>query len=139
MLPVRYTDKKRKNGLPAASLTLMSMAFTREQLSGITTMLDDYIATHRPPEDIRHKLDLGWRWENQSVYLFEIRPQWNDDSIIHHHDFAKATWVEAKKQWNIYWLRANGKWFRYEPLEWTGNLQRFLIEVDKDPHHCFKG
>ena len=37
------------------------------------------------------------------------------------------------------WPRANGKWIRYEPLEWTGNLQRFLIEVEKDPHHCFKG
>lgn len=101
--------------------------------------MDDYIANHRPPEAIRNKLDLGWRLEAQSVYLFGIRPQWDNKSIIRQHDYAKATWVETKKQWNIYWLRANGKWNRYEPLEWTANLKRFLLEVEKDPHHCFKG
>jgi hypothetical protein len=115
------------------------MAFTQEQLSQIGTMMDDYIAKHRPPENVRKDLDLGWRYEGQSVHLFEIRPQWDDKSIIHHYDFAKAIWVEAKKQWHIYWLRANGKWERYEPLEWTGNLQRFLLEVEKDPHYCFRG
>lgn len=102
-------------------------------------MMDDYLAKHRPPEHIRPKLDLGWRHEGQSVYLFDIRPQWNDSSVIHHNDFAKATWVDTKKQWNIYWMRASGNWQRYEPLEWTGNLQRFLLEVEKDPHCCFKG
>ena len=115
------------------------MALTPEQVSQITTMMDDYIANHRPPEAIRNKLDLGWRLEAQSVYLFEIRPQWDNKSIIRQHDYAKATWVETKKQGNIYWLRANGKWNRYEPLEWTANLKRFLLEVEKDPHHCFKG
>jgi hypothetical protein len=115
------------------------MAFTPDQLSQITAMMDDYLVRHRPPEAIRNKLDLGWRLEKASVFLFEIRPQWDNKSIIHHYDFAKATWVETKKQWNIYWLRANGKWYRYEPLEWTANLQRFLLEVEKDPYHCFKG
>jgi hypothetical protein len=115
------------------------MAFTQEQLSQIKAMMDEYIASNRPPEDIRSELDLGWRYEKGSVYLFEIRPQWDDESIIHHFDFAKATWVETKKQWNIYWLRGNGQWERYKPLEWTGNLQRFLLEVEKDPHYCFKG
>jgi hypothetical protein len=32
----------------------------------------------------------------------------------------------------------NGKWERCEPLEWIGNLQRFLIAVEKDPKGCFK-
>ncbi|HEV7332543.1 MAG TPA: DUF3024 domain-containing protein [Flavisolibacter sp.] len=115
------------------------MAFTQEQLSQISSMMDDYLARHRPPGAIRMELDLGWRLEAQSVYLFEIRPQWDDKSIICQFDYAKATWVETKKQWNIYWLRTSGKWGRYEPLEWTANLQRFLLEVEKDPHHCFKG
>lgn len=115
------------------------MAFTPDQTSQITTLMDEYIASHRPEEAIRKDLDLGWRLEKASVYLFEIRPQWDDKSIIRHFDYAKATWVETKKQWNIYWLRANGKWTRYEPLEWTANLQRFLLEVEKDPYHCFKG
>ena len=115
------------------------MAFTEQQLSEITAMMDHYIAEHRPPEHIRPQLDIGWRRDKQSVFLFEIRPQWNDKSVTRHDDFAKATWVETKKQWNIFWMRASGRWFRYEPLEWAGNLQRFLLEVEKDPYGCFKG
>jgi hypothetical protein len=120
-------------------LPLKLMAFTQEQLAQIEAMMENYITTNRPPADIRKELDLGWRYEKTSVYLFEIRPQWDNKAIIRHEDFAKATWVETKKLWNIKWLRANGKWERYPPLECTGNLQRFLIEVEKDPYHCFKG
>ena len=115
------------------------MAFTQDQLYEIATMMDGYITTHRPPEHVRHQLDIGWRHEKQSVYVFEIRPQWNDKSIIRHYDFAKATWVQSRQQWNIFWMRANGKWYRYEPLEWAGNLKRFLIEIENDPHGCFRG
>ncbi|OLY90758.1 DUF3024 domain-containing protein [Cnuella takakiae] len=115
------------------------MAFTSEQIDSITTLMDVYIAARRPPEHMRAQLDLGWRFDGLSLFIFEIRPQWNDHSVILHHDFAKATWVESKKQWNIYWHRASGKWQVYEPLQWAGNLQRFLLEVTKDPHHCFRG
>lgn len=115
------------------------MAFTPVQLQEITTMMDQYIAEHRPPEHIRPQLDLGWRLEKQSVLLFEIRPQWNDASITRHYDYAKATWVQSQKRWTIFWLRASLKWHRYQPLEWTGNLKRFLEEVEKDPYRDFKG
>ena len=101
--------------------------------------MNGYVAEHHPPEHIRPQLDLGWRHEKQSVYLFEMRPRRNDKSVILHSDFAKASWVESRKQWNIYWRRANGNWQRYEPLEWTVNLQRFLVEIEKDPYGCFRG
>ncbi|WP_442399063.1 DUF3024 domain-containing protein [Marinomonas spartinae] len=29
---------------------------------------------------IRNQLDLGWRLENQSVYIYETRPVWNNPS-----------------------------------------------------------
>lgn len=115
------------------------MGFTEKQLKDITTLMDAYISEHRPPEDIRPMLDIGWRYEDQSVYVFEIRPQWNNKSIIHTYDNAKATWVETKKQWNIYWKRANLKWYKYEPLEWVANLKRFLVEIENDPCGCFSG
>jgi len=115
------------------------MALTPQQIHDITKMMDIYIDRTRPSESIRHELDLGWRLENQSVFIFEIRPQWNNKKLIRTYDFAKATWIQNKKHWNIYWLRANLKWNRYEPLESTVNLQRFLIEVEKDPYGCFKG
>ncbi|MGI8601217.1 MAG: DUF3024 domain-containing protein [Chitinophagaceae bacterium] len=115
------------------------MAFKETQLKEITALMDAYIADHRPPEEIRKQLDIGWRYDKQSIYLFEIRPQWNDKSIINNYDFAKATWVESKKQWNVYWMRSNLKWYSYDPLPWVVNLQRFLLEIESDPYGCFRG
>ena len=102
-------------------------------------MMDKFVEKTRPPADIRHRLDIAWRLENQSVYLFEIRPQWNNKDVCHQYDYAKATWVQTQKHWKIFWKRANLKWHTYEALESAGNLQRFLIEVEKDPYACFKG
>ncbi len=113
------------------------MAFTKDQMAAITRMMEAYIAAVRPAEEIRHQLDLGWRLDRQSVYIFTIRPDWQDPSIIRHHDFAKATWVKSKGHWEIFWQRANGNWTTYQALPSVGNLQLFLEEVERNPHFCF--
>jgi hypothetical protein len=115
------------------------MAFNTEQSEQITSMMDDYIERKRPPEHIRSKLDIGWRYDKQAVYVFEMRPQWNDSSTTIHHDVAKAVWVQQAKEWRIFWMRGNLKWYRYDLLPSVGNLQLFLIELDKDPAGCFWG
>ena len=115
------------------------MAFTNEQYEVIKTMMNAYINSHRPPAYIRAQLDIGWRMENQTLILYEIRPDWTKPSEICHIEYAKAVWVERQQEWHIYWLLSNMKWLRYEGLESTVNLQRFLIEVEEDPKGCFHG
>jgi len=83
------------------------MALTTEQINDIILMMDNFIKQHRPAPDIRHSLDIDWRIEDQSVYLFEIRPQWDNKEIFHRHDYAKATWVQSQKHWKIFWMREN--------------------------------
>jgi hypothetical protein len=112
---------------------------TIEQINDISLMMDKFIKLHRPHPDIRHNLDIGWRMKDQSVYLFEVRPQWDNEAILHKYDYAKATWVQSRKHWEIFWMGANGKWHRYKELESVGNLQRFLIETERDPYYCFQG
>lgn len=75
------------------------MAFSDTQSQQVSTMMNAWLETNRPPEHIRPQLDLGWRIEKQSVFVYEIRPQWNDPSIINHYDFGKATWVERAREW----------------------------------------
>jgi hypothetical protein len=115
------------------------MAFTEKQLEDITAMMNILIEGLRPPEDVRDKVDVSWRIERQSVFLYEIRPQWDDPSVIMEHDFAKATWVKKEKEWYVYWIRSDNKWYRYKGLESVVNLQRFIIEIEKDPYGCFRG
>ena len=124
------------------SLNWMSkttMALTPHQLEQISLMMNEFVAAHRPPPEVRSQLDLGWRSEGQSVVLYDLRPIYTREHEVAHYDFAKATWVQAQKHWKIFWLRANGNWNGYEPLLTAGNLKRFLLEVEKDPYGCFKG
>lgn len=62
----------------------------------IIEVMENFVDKKRPPEHIRHKLDLSYRIENQSVFIYEIRPSWNDPEEIMHSDIAKATYVKVK-------------------------------------------
>ncbi|VAX28408.1 hypothetical protein MNBD_NITROSPIRAE01-583 [hydrothermal vent metagenome] len=75
-----------------------------------------FMLKHRPPAHIRSELDLGSRIENQSVEIFEIRPQWDNPSNKIELPVAKATYVKTQKYWKVYWQRADLKWHLYEPF-----------------------
>jgi hypothetical protein len=98
-----------------------------------------FMQKRRPPPHIRPKLDFGYRIKGQSVELFEIRPVWDKPEEKMEHPFAKATYVRETALWKVYWLRADLKWHRYEPIPSVGTLEKFLELVHEDKHACFFG
>lgn len=50
------------------------MAFTNEQLQEIEKTAAKFMSSRRPTEEIREELDLGYRIEGQSIFVYEIRP-----------------------------------------------------------------
>jgi len=100
---------------------------------------DRFVQSKRPPENIRDQLDLGYRVENQSVYLFEIRPCWDKPQETMECPVAKATYSRAQEIWKIYWQRSDLKWHRYDPIPEVDQLCDFLELVDEDTHACFWG
>jgi len=98
-----------------------------------------FLAVKRPPPHVRKQLDIGCRIQDQSIEIFEIRPHWQDDSVILEHSVAKATYVKARKFWKIYWQRADLKWHSYEPLASVKSIEEFFDAVVDDPHGCFWG
>ncbi len=115
------------------------MALDDIERKKIERALEAYLAKRRPPSHIRHKLDFGWRLSNQSVELFEIRPQWDDPSVIRNHPFAKATYVKTQGLWKVYWKRADLKWHGYQPKPEVASVEQFLAIVDADEYGCFFG
>ena len=75
----------------------------------IENALDKFLAKRRPPPHIRKELDIGYRLSGQSIELLEIRPQWDDPSIIHQRPFAKATYVRTQDCWKVFWMRATSE------------------------------
>ena len=103
------------------------------------TIEAEYMAKRRPPAHIRAELDMGYRIEGQSVFLFEIRPNYLDKTEIMQLEFAKITFVKKQKIWKLYWMRQDLKWHRYDPLSETPSLENALAEVISDPYACFFG
>lgn len=105
----------------------------------IIEIMENAVDKMRPPENIREKLDIGYRIENQSVILYEIRPMFGDPEKIIEVDYAKASYIKTSNKWKIYWKRGNLKWYQYEPNPLVLSLRDFLNIVDDDVHYCFKG
>lgn len=93
----------------------------------------------RTPAHIRDKLRYDYRIVNQDVILFSIRPHWREPNETIESEFAKMKYVRSRGQWVLYWMRANGKWERYEPYETSKSLEDILNIIDADAHYCFFG
>ena len=116
------------------------MAIDALQTVDMIELLENFVGKMRPAdEEVRKKLDFGYNLEDQSVILFEIRPDWLKPEIIRHHPFAKATYIKKTGIWKIYWLRANLKWYPYDPRPAVNSLKEFLEVVKNDDRGCFFG
>jgi hypothetical protein len=112
-----------------------------EPLQNLTIIeeMENFLSRKRPPEDIRHKVDVSYKIENQSIIIFEIIPRWDKPDEKIESPVAKCTFVKTKNIWKIFWLRANLKWYLYEPKSGVKSLREFLDVVEEDKHGCFWG
>ena len=115
------------------------MALSEFEIKKVEKAAEKFMEKRRPAPHIRPQLDFGFKINNQSIEVYEIRPVWNNPKEIMELPFAKATYVKRQKLWKIYWQRADLKWHSYPPKPTVKTIEQFFIEVDKDPHACFFG
>jgi len=97
-----------------------------------------FIEKRRPPKRLRSQFDYSFRFQNRSIELIEFRPPYFKSDPDTEHSFAKATYIKSRGIWKVYWMRANLKWYPYEPHE-IRSLKAFLRLVDEDSDGCFFG
>jgi hypothetical protein len=115
------------------------MALSPSLTLEVIEALENYIQRIRPPEEIRGKLDIGWKIEGPSVIIYEIRPSWTDPLVIMEYPVAKTTYLKAKDCWKIFWKRADLKWHVYAPPAAVKSIKDFVSIVEEDKYHCFWG
>lgn len=115
------------------------MAISEFEIKRCERELGKFMVKRRPPAHIRDQLDLGYRIEDQSVVIFEIRPQWNKPENRIEQPVAKTTYVKSKKHWKVFWQRADLKWHGYDPMPVVDSIEDFLDLVNEDTHACFFG
>lgn len=102
-------------------------------------IMENYLERARPKPEIRHKVDLSYEINEQSITIFEIRPFWNNPKEKVKSDIAKTTYVKSKNHWKVFWKRANGNWDPYSPEPTVQKLSDFIRLVEEDKYHCFFG
>ena len=115
------------------------MALSEFEIKKVEKAGTVFLSEHRPPPEIRSELDIGWRLENQSVYIFETRPIWNEPSQYHDLDIAKATFVLRHGVWKTYWMKRDLKWHSYEPKRQVKTIEQVFKVVTEDQYGCFFG
>lgn len=115
------------------------MAISEFEIKRCERELEKFMAQKRPPIDRRQLLDFGYRIVNQSVELFEIRPNRRNPDETMELPFAKATYVKSQKIWKIYWQRQDLKWHSYKPVPTVQYFEEFLALVSEDACGCFFG
>lgn len=115
------------------------MAIDIFQTLNVIETMENFIERERPPENIRHELDLSYKIEEQSVIVFEIRPNWRNKAEKMESMIAKATFVKSNNKWKIFWQRADLKWHSYAPMPLVPTLSHFVKIIKEDRHGCFWG
>lgn len=99
-----------------------------------------FIDELRPKEvEVREDLDFGYSFDGKAFELFEIRPIWGKPSEKQRLPFAKIRFYKSKQLWNLYWMRASGKWELYEPFPKAGSINRLIGIIKEDKYGCFFG
>jgi len=114
-----------------------TMSISEFEIKRCQKKLDIFLDAHRPPSHLRDQLDINYHINNQSVELFEIRPQLESVCKKIENSFAKATYVKSLKIWKIYWKKSDFKWHSYEPTPSVKYLEDFLNIVSKNEYGCF--
>jgi hypothetical protein len=116
------------------------MALSEFEVRRCEKLVSEYAESRRPPPHIRPQLDIGYRLQNQSVELFEIRPVWRGrPGQTMEHSIAKTTFVKTRGVWRLYWKRADLEWHAYDPVPEVQNFEEFLAVVEADAYGCFYG
>ena len=104
-------------------------------------IINEFCEKQGPPAHLHDKLKWGYQVDpkKQTVVLFEIRPHFQDPELKIESPIAKAKYVKSQNVWKVYWMRANGKWFAYEPYPSARTLEEFLRVVKEDEYRCFFG
>ena len=109
------------------------------QTENIIEACENLLQKRRPPEKMRHQLDLSYKIDGKSVLIFEIRSRWDNKNEFIESPIAKTTWVKSHNQWKVFWMRSDLKWHAYKPKPLVKTISEFVILVDQDNYGCFWG
>lgn len=88
---------------------------------------------------VSSQLRIGFRFEANSIVLFESRPHFGKPDEWLEEPVAKFTFRKNAQRWLLYCMFRDLKWHAYEPLPEADDLATLVDEVRADPTGIFWG
>ena len=115
------------------------MSLSIEDLGDVDRVVGQW-CLKQVPAPMKNKVDYDYEVDGQSVVIFEVRPAWDGaPGEITRRPIVKFRYFKVRQYWQIYWMRASGKWELYEPSPTARNLEGALKVVNGDHYGCFFG
>ena len=115
------------------------MALSIETLADIDHLIGQWCLNRVPPH-LKDQLDNDYEVQGQAVILVEVRPVWRGPpGEKTRRPYVKFRYYKSRNSWQIYWMRASGKWELYEPQPFARDLKHALAIIEADPYGCFFG
>ena len=118
------------------------MPFTDAQTAEYMKVIERcFWSKRRPPLHLRDKVREGQRFKDKTIVLFFVRPAFQRPGELIEEPIAKVQHLRGVDdgRWRIFWQRANGQWWRYQPCPEVSSLEEALRVIDEDSNCCFFG
>jgi hypothetical protein len=114
------------------------MAFSELELKAVDRTVGDFCRRHSPAQHA-DQLRCIYEIKGHDVVVFEERPPWRGDGEWTRQGIAKVRFVRTRREWLLYWMRADLKWHEYEPEPMPRDLASLVRIVDEDKLGAFFG
>ena len=93
----------------------------------------------RIPDHLKSQIKVFYAVRGYDVKILETRPPFVKSPVWTETPIARLKYDPDTLEWQLYWMRASGKWEKYAGLKPTKNLQLLVDEIAHDPHRAFWG
>jgi len=93
----------------------------------------------RIPDHQRSQVKLFYEANGFDVKIIESRPSFNGSHLWTETPIARLRYDPNTLEWQLYWMRASGRWHKYPGFEPTHNLRSLIDTIAEDPFRVFWG
>jgi hypothetical protein len=91
------------------------------------------------PDHLRSQIKVFYEVRGYDVKIIESRPDFMRNYEWTETPIARLKYDPDIFCWQLYWMRASGRWERYAELKPTNHLQLLVDEIKGDPDGVFWG
>jgi hypothetical protein len=114
------------------------MSFDELELKRIDRTVGDLCRRKTRPgfaEQLRFECEI----DGHAVTVWEVRSPWDGVGDHTRMGVARFRFVRSRGVWELYWMRPDLNWHRYDPAEPTPDLAALVAIVEADEYGAFFG